>query len=478
MIQKLNTNWVKIPSINHHYFWLSIILIFKLIVFIFFNSQFQLYVDGVEGWIATTADTNEYYEPIKEWVNGNGLSSACRMPGLLPILGPLYFLFSDLWVNNSVVILQFLTSCISTFLLAKICYQYFPKVPTILIVIIILSTPFLSIYQHYASSDSFSTSFMIIGAYFFSRYRLSKPTNQKVKFILLSAIFLIWSTYLRQFNLWIFGVFGLQLLINWIKGNKSSFYYGLIYLSAAVLLILPWTLNNFKNGNKVLLVAPISECFVEYPKYQTELRKLPIAWGGKFMVWGKEAEWFLRKTMNENEFPFSNKIMTETYNLDSLKLLRNASLKLFYESQNMNSNEKYRLERYIIDRSTKYRVDYIKENPLDYYLTNKFLLFKKFLFSKEVVLPFPALSEMKNIHFVIKLLAILTTTSILVIGLCTSLIFFKKLPFLNIIIWGYIFIIVGFLGLVEYRYWATIFPFIIIFAAKGIYLFYLKTVKS
>jgi hypothetical protein len=421
----------------------------------------------MESWLAITPDTNAYYEPIRNWVNGLGYINACRMPGLLPIYAPLYYFFGELWANNLITLIQLLCSTLSVFLLAKTAKYYFPNVSSTIVALLYISTPFISIYDHYGLSDSLSVSFMIYGCYFFTQFKQTQEKKIKYITIILSAFFFIWASYMRQFNLFIFGMFGLLLLNDCIRKEKNIIPFIIAYSTTAILLIIPWWIFNLKNDRpNIILVQPIYECFGGYPEYQLELRKLPMAWGGKFMVWGKEAEWFLRKTMKESEFPFSSQIFTSQYNLDSLKLLRKTSLEIYYSEDQTNSANLRKKKKYVMDKSKLYLESYKKEHLLDYYIFNKLKLFRKFLFSKEIVLPFPPLEKMEFHHILIKILALLTTNYILVFGLLKTL--FKtssRQKFLATIVWLYIFIIVCYLGYIEYRYWETIFPFIVLFCA-------------
>lgn len=457
----------KISIFENSSYWIISIIALKFLSFYFFHNQFQQNVIGMESWLAITPDTNAYYEPIRNWVNGFGYGNACRMPGLLPIYAPLYYLFGELWSNNLITIIQLICSTISLFLLAKTSKYFFPKVSPSIVVLLYLSTPFISIYDHYGLSDSFSVSWMILGCYFFTQFRLETKTKKKYLYIILCAFFLIWASYMRQFNFFIFGMFGLLLLSDWIRKEKGIKPYVVTYSITAFLLILPWWLYNVKNDRpKIIFVEPINNCFDGYPEYQLELRKLPMAWGGKFMVWGKEAEWFLRKTMEESEFPFSEQVFTSQYNLDSLKILRKKSLEIFYGEVQTDNENLEKKKKYIIDKSKLYLKSYKEEHPLDYYIFNKLKLLRKFLFSKEIVLPFPPLEKMELYHIIIKILALLTTSYILILGLLNSL--FKtnsKQKFLATVIWVYIFIIVCYMGYIEYRYWETIFPFIVLFCA-------------
>jgi hypothetical protein len=459
----------RIPPIENIRFWLLTIVLYKLLLFVIMTIGIHENRVEVQGLFAIEGDTFGYFEPIRNWVDDLGYGPPCRMPGILPIFAPLYALFGNIWAQNIFIIFQFICSCISIYLLALISSFYMPKVNPIIVLVLFLVGPFFNLYDHYGLSDSLSISFIIFGIYFFTKFISETISSRKYKYLLIAAIFLVWSFFIRQIGLLVFGAFGLFFLLHLMQTKKIKYLkYGLTYTLVAVVAVSIWWGRNTKSGYpETILVNPIDECFNGYPKYQNILRELPIAWGSRFTLWGGEAEWFLRKNMKEEDFPFSNRIFTTAYNYDSLLYLRQASLKLFYEKDILVHKEQKMLEKYIVQTTNKYLKSYKEEKPFDYYFVNKLILLKKFIFTRGVALPFPAVSEMNLLEKVYKIFAIFFTVFIILTGLLSSILFIdRKTLYLNILIWLFIFIIGIYFGWIEFRYWSTIYPILVLFSAK------------
>ena len=459
----------RLPTIDNVRFWLLSIFLFKLFLFVIMTFEIHANRGGIQGIFASEGDTFGYFNPIRNWVDGLGYGAPCRMPGLLPIFAPLYFFFDNFWAQNIFVLLQLFCSSISIYLLGLISRFYIPKINPVIVVFLYLIGPFLVLYDNYGLSDSFSISFVIFGIYFFTRFLSENITTKKIVFLLLSSLFLAWSFFIRQLGILAYGAFGLYFLIQLIRTQNIQYIkYGLLYLFIAVTAVSVWWGRNVKSSYaETTLVAPIYECFDSYPEYQTILRKLPIAWGGRFTLWGEEAEWFLRDRMKEEDFPFSSRIYASAYNYDSLLFLRRASLRLYYEKEMLTTIEQENIKQYIIQSSTKYLACYKKEKPLDYYFVNRLILLKKFIFTKGVKLPFPTLNEMTLIEKAYKVFGILFTIFIIISGLIGSLLFLdKRNIYLNIFIWLFVFVIAIYFGWIEFRYWATIYPVLVLFSAK------------
>ena len=333
-----------------------------------------------------------------------------------------------------------------------------------------IDTGFLAVFDNYGLSDSISVSLMIIGIYMLVKFLSKKTISIKYMYLFLASLFLIWTIFIRQLFLIVFIVFGVFLVIDSFKNKYiKSIKYAAIYFLIGIIPITLWWMRNDKHGySDIILVKPPQECFIGYPDYQITLRKLFIAWGGDFTLWGNEAEWFLRNTMEDDKFPFSNRIYTSEYNYDSLLNLRKISNELFYTNSisdidTRNDSLKY----YVISASNRYLNSYKKEKPFSYYITNKFILLGKFIFKKGIMLPFPSLSQMSFTEKLYKSYAIIFTIFIILTGLIGSVLFVKRKSIvLNIIVFSFLFIVVFYLGVIEFRYWATIYPILVIFSAK------------
>ena len=126
----------QIPPIEDVRFWLLTIFLYKLLLFVVMTIEIYANKGAIQGVFAIEGDTFGYFEPIRNWVDGLGYGSPCRMPGLLPIFAPLYALFGNIWAQNIFIILQLLCSCMSIYLLGLISRFYMPKTNPIVVVLL------------------------------------------------------------------------------------------------------------------------------------------------------------------------------------------------------------------------------------------------------------------------------------------------------------------------------------------------------
>jgi hypothetical protein len=158
--------------------WFFMALTIKGCLFLLFALNF------IQNWPAkwitnsifiASGDTIGYYEPVEAFANGYGYNTFCRMPGLLPIYAPLYFLFGGIWGKTLVIVLQFLLSSLSVYFLARTAELIFNNNRIFYISFFLYAfSSFVSIWDHYGYSDSFSTSLLIFSFYLFVSYLHNK----------------------------------------------------------------------------------------------------------------------------------------------------------------------------------------------------------------------------------------------------------------------------------------------------------------
>src|SRR5436190_18097032 len=276
--------------------WIIIAFIIKAGLFFFFALNFIQ--NWPHGWIInsifiTAGDTGGYYDPIESWVNGLGYNTFCRMPGLLPIYGPLYWLFGAVWGKTVVIILQLCASAVSVYLLAKTAARIFQSSKIFFVCFFLYSfSSFVSIWDHYGLSDSFSTSFLIISFYFFVSYF----ENAKAYALILSGVFVAWSVFFRPINGIVLSCYIFIFFLN-TKTGFYRFFKGSIFLALPlIVLISAWTLHNYLSFRKIVpLQGTLSECSSgRLSEDHIAIRNLIITWGGDFQEWslGGETEWF------------------------------------------------------------------------------------------------------------------------------------------------------------------------------------------
>jgi hypothetical protein len=404
---------------------------------------------------------------MESFISGEGYSSSCRMPGLLPIYASLRVLFSPETSEVLLVFIQFLASVIAVYLLAKSAYLL--KKSQVLFVItffVAAFSSFISIWDQALLSDSLSVSFLIYSFYFSLKY-LEDGQNKNLFW---SGVFLAWTVFVRPTHILLVPVLGLLLLVKHWNGLRS---FGVI-LKKGVILFLPivisisvWTYRNYAQYDRVIFLQDKNEvCFGALSEHYVSLRNMIIGWGGDYKGWSKNTElsWFLDKN-ESTHFDFDSRIYTSEYNADSLKLLKEYFI--FTKNEQVDSSVRKLNEGKVLEMATRYSNSYKKEHPLDYYFFNRLRLIRLFVFQGNIEnLPLPALSEMNIFEKFVKVfysvLLIFVAFFFFISVVCsligkthtTTIVFI--FPLLIIILIG------AFFGYAEQRYLAPAYPYMVI----------------
>ncbi len=448
-------------------------LLVKGLMFAFFAYQFvQNYPAS---WIINrifiiSGDTSGYYVPIEDFVNGLGYTSFCRMPGLLPIYAPLYWLFGEIWGRTCVIVLQFLTSSLSVYILGRIAFLMFNNLKVFYLTFFLYAfSSFVSIWDHYGYSDSFSVSFLIFSIYLLFRYLKEGRTS----LIFFSGLFIAWSLFFRPTQ----GIMlPVMLLILWANKKyrlKTVFLPGLIFCVPTLLGLAAWGgYNKVKHEKIVFLQGPASECFGSLTDYHLAIRGLVISWGGDFQEWskGSRSEWFFSAdTSVWKTNPFTPDNFAGATTLDSMIALREDNFQLS-TNKKLTEQEKRAITARILTKTKKYENAYVLEHPFRYYFLNRLIILRKFVFPKRLDnLPFPKLSEMKWYQVLIKGGYLILLLLVNLFGLAGILVtirqkrLFALIPLANILLIGLWF------GFVEQRYLAPSYPFFCIYACYFLY---------
>ncbi len=408
-----------------------------------------------------TGDTNSYYLPIESFCKGGGYSSACRMPGLLPLYAPLYWIFGAINGKVAIIMLQFLLSTISIYALACTAKILFKTIQAFYICFVLYSlSSFVTIWDHYGTSDSFSTSFLIFALYFFIAY--SHKKNPKV--LLLAGIFMTWSCFFRPVNYLFYigltGIFSYNLRFNF----KALLKTNLLFVMPSIFALTFWTINNYHKHNKFI---PLQDTFEAcYPtalsKEHLAIRKIIQSMGGDYQEWskGSKAEWFYNSGGTP---PFKSNDFTNEYTFDSLVILKYQLLA--FKRYAINNPCRKLISETIIEKANRYSESYIKERPFRYYVTNSLTLIKKFvIWTRLDDLPYPKLSEMKIYHKVTKggYLVLLNIVNILgLVGIFYNL---RRKDYIGLLVIIYIIVIGGILRFLEQRYLVPVYPLLIMYA--------------
>lgn len=450
--------------------WMILAFIIRGAMMLFFSFEFQnnWRPDLLHsGFVVLHNDTHGYFSPMESFIAGDGYSSSCRMPGLLPIYALIRVFFSPEISEIVLVIIQFLVSLVAVYLLAKSAYLL--KKSQVLFVItffVAAFSSFISIWDQALLSDSLSVSFLIYCVYFALKY---VDDSKKVNLVW-SGVFLAWTVFVRPTHILLIPVLGLLILFKHWNGFKSV---GIVF-KTSVILFLPivisisaWTYRNYSQlGRPVFLQDRNEVCFGALSEHYVSLRNMVIAWGGDYKGWSKNTElsWFLDKNTSTH-FDFDQRIFTTQYNADSLRLLKG----YFLTNLDENTDNTLRAfsEKKIREMSLRYTNSYKNEHPIDYYFFNRIRLIRLFVFQGNIEnLPLPQMSQMnpfeKMVKYFYSILLIFVAGFFLISCVCsliskthtTSIVFL--FPVLIIILIG------AFFGYAEQRYLAPAYPYMVI----------------
>lgn len=449
-------------------FWLPFVVAVKLILFTYFAFEFYHYRDPkamVNGLAATTGDTPGYYNPAQAVADGLGYNSSCRMPAFVPIYSPLSMMLGEQNAKSAMVFIQLVFSILSVIALGRWAQRIIqrPYIFQWTVVLYALSS-FVSIWDHYLMSDSFSTSFFIFSLYFLERYF----TKRNISLLLLSGALLAWCVFFRQIFLVIYPAIAFILFIKEEKRILPFVKSGLVFILPLVISLFSWAqYNKAKRGEFIVLVSPLEECFGTYSKeYQAVAGYLiDMGYGEPFWEDGSLPQWMLRNKKNTPMPPIPDRHFTSVCNADSLEKLKN-DYQLYLA---LPAAERDSIGELILSKAQLYKEVYKKEKWFNYYVLNRLRHVRVFLLPLQVDnLPGPSYPEMNPIEKAVKLFYLTFFTLITVAGFIAMLLLMKKniallawfTPALSIFI-----ALTVVLGYVEQRYIVPLYPMFLVATA-------------
>jgi len=459
--------------------WLLIVAGLKALIFVFLAFYFSKNWEPekvVAGIAIHSGDTNSYLHPIIDAINGNGYTSICRMPGLLPIYGPLAYVFGPQTGEAVLVLLQFVLATIAVYTLSWWSYLLSASKRTFLAVLILASlSTFTAVWDHYIYMESLGVSALIIALYQVHSY----VQKQKYKSLWLASVLLAWCVFLRPILLMVFPIVALFLLFHFY-GKTSVFDK----LKRVLILVLPLSLSialwssytKSRTGERIFLQGSFEQCYRQMPEHHLHVRDLIIAWGGDFQEWSENTEfaWFIRKKENK-KFVFPARVFASAYNLDSLQALR-----LNYQlaaSDSLSSEQKNVAMAKVIDSSDRFLESFKKEKPLDFWLKNRLLLLKKFIVPGHVDnLPFVSVNQMSPDQLIMKLWSVLLFHLVMILGTLSAVYLFftqmKSYWLLAGFALATIFLLGPVLGFIEQRYLVPAYPLLLVCLVNSVSSFF------
>ena len=376
-------------SMNRKYLLVSIALVVKVLFFLFFWFHFNKNFSQkgkqqlLYGIVMSGHDTQGYLDPAQNFFTGKGYvdqsgnPTAFRMPGLAVVYGPLFFFLGAKTGAVLFVFLQLLLGSFSVYYLSKTAYFIFEKqIVFFTTFIVYLFSSFVSIYDHYLLSESFTTYFLIFSVYFFIKYL----KNENYNTLLLSGIFVGIASLYRPAV--IFVVFSLTclLLLNGFYNKKrvkkiaqSLLCFGI----SAFLLLGAWTLRNYLVFEKVIP-------FVDHgiTKSERGIFDLTTAQGANWYthdgVKGKFFHWYFPSFQSfdgmnqyyDEQFsksnPFDESKYTPDYNFDSLLVMRNYCWLALDPTSGIDDSTRNHFDKKVGEMAVRFRQSYIKHHLFDF----------------------------------------------------------------------------------------------------------------
>lgn len=449
-------------TINPTYVF-AVVIVWKIVLFAMFQQEYHdRGYFKMEGLMSMAGDAPGYLEPTRAYIEEDAVIDACRLPGFLPIYGPLLAFFGDTVAKNTIVILHLLTDIFSVWFLGRIAFLLFRRRAVQNLTLLLYGfSSFNSVYAHCGFGEIFHLFLLILGVWAFLRFQ----EHKKLHVLVFAGAALTWSLFFRQITIVPYGIIGVFFVLGMLFNGvpfRLIVRRALAFAAPVVLVLGVWTAYNFYHHQRFIPLAKRSyECFETFPAHKSAIFEVVSGFGGDWTYWGKEGKWFHDPSIPTSRFPFSNRVFTNDYDLTTLDSLRVA----FKQSLTMDRDDPAYapLVDEILGIGDRVTTSYKREKPLDFYLFNRLRLTRDFLFPTRLDnLPFPARDEMATWQFGFKagaLLFLLITNALGAIGLVL-----RKWGIHHTVVLS----IVGFLiylGLIEQRYFAPAHPFMLISAA-------------
>jgi hypothetical protein len=271
--------------------WRALVLLALLVRALYVVFQLgEIQKENEPGWSVTTGDTASYLDPIESLLSGTGYTPDYRMPGV----GAPYYLFrlflDPVQSRNAMVLLQWLLSGISVYLLALLTLRFTGSQRAAWAVyILFLLSAYSSWYDASISSDSLSVTVLIIQMYLLQR----AVDRGNLRLLLLSGLLLAWIIFLRPVSAALLPVAAFLVWRYWNAGRS---------LRAAVLFLVPfmlidsaWIARNWQvhhEFNPLTNQGLMPDDLTSEVKY--EVMGFIQCYGGNYIWWapGSDMRWY------------------------------------------------------------------------------------------------------------------------------------------------------------------------------------------
>lgn len=326
-----------------------------------------------------TGDTDSYLMPVENFIDQGSYKPDYRLPGV----GAPYWLFRQVMgpeaARDALVVLQWLLSGISVYLLALITLRWTGSLGASLVVyVLFLLSAYSSWYDPSISSDSLSVTVLIIQIFLFQL----ALDRQRVGLIVFVGLLMAWLVFLRPVCAALVPV-GAFFVFRYWQGGRA--------LRTAVLFLLPfavsdgaWTFRNWRVNHEF---NPLTNEGV-MPKYITDGVRYPVetfiqTYGGTLIWWapGSNMRWFGiwkggaalddegRKADPPGEYAY-----VPAYNKDSLTWI--ASNIRLLSAGTMNQQDSTALADVIVEKLHRYSEAYKSQAPFNYQVLSRLRLLR------------------------------------------------------------------------------------------------------
>jgi len=379
------------------YRWIFFLFLFR-IPFIYY----QVYVKGLplDACIIQRYDVSSYVCPVENFFAYGRWEPSLRLPGY-SLIYLIFRVFLPMWYALfAMIVFQSLVGCITTYLLSKTIYELSKSIILFFGLIFLLGlNVYVIFWEGNILTDSLSANFIGISLYFMWQYS-HKRAN---RFLFYSGLFLGWSAFMRPANFLAFP-FYIPVIIQRNNIRSSYFWKNLFIFSLPYgVLMLSFQITYYISKGELyrpkyfdvyehpyaqkLLIIHGSICWpnIEANLFPAKGKNCSIFFGqvgvfGDSIIKIKSGE-YIGSCHNPDIFEdcFGDKesdpvtkylskcICTSTFNIDSIRTIRDDLRKIAYANEknidSLSAALHHKISRYI--ESIK------RERPIYYYITSR-----------------------------------------------------------------------------------------------------------
>lgn len=258
--------------------------------YVLYHAQVRESDKVIGRWAALTGDTESYLDPVDHLIENGTYTPDYRMPGVgVPYLALRTFL-DKRDARDGLVVLQWLLSSVSAYVLALVALRWTgsDRIGLVVFALYLLSA-YTAWHDAAIASDSLAASVLILQIWAFQ----AAMDKESRWLLVLAGLLLTWLVFLRPVSAAFVPLGALLIWWKWSRGRA---------LAAAFMFVLPfaildgaWTARNWKVNRQM---NPLTNEGV-MPLYVTdgrwwEVMKFIQCWGGDYIWWdpGSHMRWF------------------------------------------------------------------------------------------------------------------------------------------------------------------------------------------